>query len=545
VAGRSRNKKLLALDWDTRTLRVVYARVGKKGAAIDRLLSVKIPSDVDVLDARQMGTHIRRVLDEEAIQVNCGVVDIPRDKTILKTLRLPVISPDELPGMVAIQIAKELPFPVAEAAIDFACEPIGDGDDTRTADVLVAAVQREVIEHYTATFAAAGLKLERVGLRPYASKVAVCTLLRHALPERVLFLDISPTLTEINVLRGGALAFSRAASVLIPAIRDENQPSLTISYEGDSDGLDEGAAGAGSSLAAGVGDGLSVGGALSVDSAVRSLSMEVTRSIEAYRALDSDGTIDHVVIGGDLGLEAQLAESLQVNLNVTTERYNPASTFGWEPDDGAGASAFAASLGLVLGHADEGLLHFDFLQPKKNVTQAQKRLKKAPVIAAVVALFVIATVTFAVRITDGDRARRATLIKEIESLESNVKENKRFLKFMDRIYSFEDQLVWVDVLDDIIKTLPSHEELYLERIDADQKNGVVKVRTLGKQSDTALNAIDELHAFRREGKTLPRFEAHMGSQKEDKQALYPYAQEIRITVLDDGARHRKRKGNRN
>ncbi|MFQ5463229.1 MAG: type IV pilus biogenesis protein PilM [Phycisphaerae bacterium] len=544
MAGRGRNRELLALDWDTRTLRVVYARVGNKGVTIDRLLSVKIPPEVDVLDAQQMGRHIRRVLDEEGIQATYALVDIPRDQTILKTLRLPVISPDELPGMVSIQIAKELPFPVAEAAIDFACEPVGDSDDAATADVLVAAVQSEVIAHYTATFEAAGLKLERVGLRPYAGKVAVCMLLRHALPQRVLFLDVSPTLTEINVLRGGALAFSRAASVMIPELKDANQPSLTISYEGDSAGEEDGAEdaeGAGS----GVGSGLGLGGALSVDAAVRSLSMEVTRSIEAYRALDADGTIDHVVIGGDLGLEEALAESLQASLNVTTELYNPASTFGWEPDDGAGASAFSASLGLVLGHADEGLLHFNFLQPKKTVTQAQRRLKKAPMIAAVVALFAIATVAFAIKITDGDRARRATLVKEIESLQSRVKENKRFLKFMKRIYAFEDQLVWVDVIDDTIKTLPSHEELYLERIDADQKNGIVKLRTLGKQSDTALNAIDALQAFRREGKTLPRFEAHMGSQKEDEQALYPYAQEIRITVLNDGKPHRKRKGKRN
>ncbi len=542
MAGRGRNRKLLALDWDTRTLRVVYARVGKKGVTIDRLLSVKVPSDVDVLDAKQMGAHIRRVLDEEGIQTNQALVDIPRDKTILKTLRLPVISQDELPGMVAIQIAKELPFPVAEAAIDFACEPCGGNDDAQFADVLVAAVQREVIAHYTATFEAAGLRLERVGLRPYASKVAVSTLLRHALPERVLFLDVSPTLTEINVLRDGALAFSRAASVMIPEIKDESQPTLTISYDGDSGDGDENAAGTGSTVESGVGSGLGLSGALSADSAVRSLSMEVTRSIEAYRALDAEGTIDHVVIGGDLGLEEQLAESLQVNLNVTTERYNPASTFGWEPDEGAGASAFAASLGLVLGHADVGLLHFDFLHPKKTVTQAQKRIKKAPMIAAVVALFAIATVAFAVKITDGDRARRQTLIKEIEALEGDVKENKKFLKFMKRIYTFEEQLVWVDVWDDIINALPSHEELYLERIDADQKNGIVKLRTLGKQSDTALNAIDELHAFRREGKTLPRFKAHMGSQKEDKKELYPYAQEIRISVLDDGAGRRKRKG---
>ena len=41
-------------------------------------------------------------------------------------------------------------------------------------DLLVAAIRRELIQLYEETIAAAGLKLERIGLRPYAHKLAVC-----------------------------------------------------------------------------------------------------------------------------------------------------------------------------------------------------------------------------------------------------------------------------------------------------------------------------------------------------------------------------------
>ena len=53
------------------------------------------------------------------------------------------------------------------------------------------------------------------------------------------------------------------------------------------------------------------------------------------------------MIGGDVGIEERLAEAIQARLNITTELYNPATTFGWEPDEGAAASAFSATLGLV------------------------------------------------------------------------------------------------------------------------------------------------------------------------------------------------------
>ncbi|MCH8966370.1 MAG: pilus assembly protein PilM, partial [Planctomycetes bacterium] len=284
MADRGRAKKILALDWDAHTLRVVHAFFGKRGLSVDRLLSVAIPSDVDPDSPEQMGRHIRRVLDQEGIATRHALVDIPRDQAILNTLSLPSAAPDELPGMVEIQIAKELPFPVGEAAVDFAVEQVPD--DAVTSDVLVAAIRCEVLEQYVATFAVAGLKLDRVGLRPYANKVAACALLKHAMPDRILFLDVRPSLTEINVLCHSALTFSRAASVVIPA-SDDAGGAVSFSPDSSSSDLPDG-------LKIADGAGLATGW----DGAIRSLVVEVTRSIEAYRANDPGAAIDHVVIGG-------------------------------------------------------------------------------------------------------------------------------------------------------------------------------------------------------------------------------------------------------
>ena len=55
MSDRVRSKKILAFDWDARTLRVVHAAVTKRGVKIDRLLSVAIPSDVDSTEPSQIG----------------------------------------------------------------------------------------------------------------------------------------------------------------------------------------------------------------------------------------------------------------------------------------------------------------------------------------------------------------------------------------------------------------------------------------------------------------------------------------------------------
>ena len=526
MAGRLPPKRIVAVDWDTRTLRIVHALLSKRGVKIDRLLSAPIPADLDLANPEQLGRHIRRVLDQEGIHTKHATVDIPRDQAILKTLSLPALSPDELAGMVGIQIAKELPFPASEAVIDFAVPPFAAS--ATTSNVLVAAVRREVVQQYETTFEVAGLKLDRVGLRPYANTVAVCELLKHALPERVMFIDVRPSLTEIDVIHNGSLTFSRAASVMVPpdARGHGERPRFSIVREGGpSEAL--------------VPVDLGVGTPHHMDDTeamIHSLVVEVTRSIEAYRASDAGASIDHVVIAGDLGVEETLAEAVQKRLGITTELYNPAASFGWEPDEGAGASAFASTLGLVVGHSYDRALHFDFLHPKKRVSQTQERLKKAPLVAAVAVLFVAAGGIAFAKFTAPDRKTLAKIESSIQELEGKRADHKKFLEVMDRIREFDaEQHVWVDVLYDVLYVLPTNEELVINHLEMNQSESRLVLKTKTKNRDTATTAVRKLDEFRREGKDRPRFKTSIGPQSEKKGEKYAYVQDLRITLLRDDA----------
>lgn len=519
MAGNTR--KILAIDWDPRTLRIVHAQLRKRTIKIDRLLSVAIPETVDTSNPEQMGKHIRQALDQEGISTRHACVDFPRDQAILNSLVLPIASQEDLPGMVRIQIAKELPFSVGDAVIDYAVGPIEK--DSSTAVVLVAAVRREVLEQYEATFRAAELKLERIGLRPYSNRISVCELLKHSLPERVVFVDIGPGLSEISVVRQGALAFSRAASVVIP--RQMEEPTrLSILRD---DGMEEEVERLDTESLMGP----------TAPSVVQGLIVEITRSIEAYRARDSVAQVDHIVIGGDLGVEDALSEAIQKRLGVSTEIYNPASSFGWEPDEGAAASAFAAPLGVILSLAREDKQHFDFLHPKRSESATQKKLRKAPLVATVALLFIAAAGVTVAKITQPDREELARIQQRIAELKSRESEQKKFVDLLhgkDGIVPWDQkQLVWIDVLADALSVMPGIEQLVLEQIDLNQKEQAIKFKTKTKQRDTASKAVADLEAFRREGKSLPRFKASIGSSSEKSKESYPYKQDIEVTVLDD------------
>lgn len=529
MATNPRQRKVIAVDWDTRTLRIVHAQVKKRAVTVDRVLSVAIPVSVDVADAEQMGAHIRQALEQEGIATRRVIVDIPRDQVILNTLTLPTGLPDELPGMVQIQIAKELPFPVSDAVIDFAVAP--HESDAKTAEVLVAAARREVLDQYVAILGAAGLRLDRIGLRPYANTVAVNALLRHAMPECVAFIDIRPLLTEIDILRHSTLVFSRAASVMIP---DHLPDRSYFSLEHREGGQDDT-------------DASSTGRSLDIDDTVprtkadvvEALVVEVTRSIEAFRAADTGSRVDHIVIGGDHGLEEPLADALQERLGVTTEMYNPASTFGWEPDEGAAAAAYAATLGLVLGQVEDASLQFDFLHPKKMESSTKRHLRRAPAIAAVVLLFITAAGLVMANATKTDRLRLADIKRQIKELEEDERLKKSFVEFVNLVEVFDEwQYIWVDDFLDVVSVLPSHEELVLTRVDFRHSDGLIVLKTKSKERDTTAELVERLHAFRRKDREKPRFNVVRGPVSVRSRDLYPFVEELKVRILKDASRSR-------
>ena len=533
MASRSRSKKIVAVDWDARTLRLVPANLGKKKVTILDPVAAPIPTDVDPSDPEQMGHFIRETLHAGKISARHAIVDIPRDQAILNTLSLPCHVPDELAGIVEIQIAKELPFPVADAVIDFT---IGSVEPSApTGDVLVAAVRREVLAQYEATFAAAGLKLDRIGLRPYANRIAVCEFLQHEVPDRVLFVDVRPLLTEINVLHDGALAFSRAASVTVTT---EGLDRLKVEEtEGPGSGID------------GVFRPVGLPGDDGVSKSVRALVMDVSLSIDAYRAGDPGAVIDQVVIGGDTGTEEALAEAIQSELQIPTEIYNPASLLGCEPDEGAAVSAFAASFGLVLGHASDDEVHFDFLHPKKVVTKREKQLKAAPILAAAIALFPVAGILYLEMAHGHERAALKKVDEEIDALKKKARDEdwRDFKRLNAKIKEYdEDMHVCVDDLLDVMAHLPPTKDLVVDSIEFHQrvpaksrkkkgKDGKIILETRSKESDTVLAMVaPALHDFRRPGHSKPRFRVSAkGGLSEHEGAEYPYQMKLEVFILDD------------
>jgi type IV pilus assembly protein PilM len=509
-------KDFLTVDWDARTLRIVHAVGGKRIEIVDSF-SAPIPAGTNLGNAEAIGRLIRQSLDQRKIKATRMIVDIPRDQVSLIPLTVPNAAPNDLPSIIEFQVSKELPFGLADAVIDYAVS--GEDGTAGTCDVLVSAVRKEVLEFYRQVAHFAGLELKRVGLRPYANAIAVTEVLRRAMPERVLFIEVGPALTEIDILRFGRLMYSRAASVAVPTWtdgtpRESAELPGAIRFPGVGEQRDRAAL---------------------ISDLLMEVTREVTRSIEDYRAKarDPGATIDHVVVGGASGIEEELAEALQKRLNATAETYNPATVFGWSPDDGAAACAFAAALGLALGHAAEGRLQIDFLHPKKAVTKARQQIRRAPVMAAAVVVFALVGVAWYIKFVRPQYVELAAIEKRIAAQNREKKAQDELAKLVQAAESFDrGQVVWIDALHDLVDAVPDNKELVIARIDMTQRDRTINVKMNGKQMGTGGIAVAALDEYR-----LPdgarRFDAKGRQVNEAASGNYPFAGQIVINILDE------------
>lgn len=363
-------RKVLCLDWDKHSLRLVVARVGRGRMQLDDAHAHRIPSDINAEDPERMGRFIRQMMELHHLRHRHVVLDVPRDRAVITRLRLPPTPDEEVTAAVRFQAQRELPFALEEAEVDYVV--VQRDEAGNTTEVLLAAVRRETLQNMVSTCKAAGLTPTRVGLRPYANAVSVASL-PETLDQRVLFIDVGPAATEIDVIRGRRLEFSRSAGVGVPF------------YAGELVGDDSRIASKAELSQVELAD---TAHAETIDE----LMLEVTRTLQAFRATEDDATIDQVIIAGGTGIEPALVDELDQRLGLPVTLFDPTRVLGVDEQEATKLRAFGSTLGLAWGISEADRLELDFLNPKQPVARHAKlkrNLRLAGLAGALVVVMVV------------------------------------------------------------------------------------------------------------------------------------------------------------
>ena len=417
------SRKVLCLDWDARSLRMVVARLGGGQITLEDAHSHRLPKTVDPENPQALGEYMHQMLRRHHWHFRSVIVDVPREKAVINRLSLPPTPVHEVAAAVRFQAMKELPFPLDNAAVDYVI--MRRDDNGMATEVLLAAVPRDALETVRATCEAAGLTPARVGLRPYANLVSVQHLLGLA-EQRVLFVDVGPTMTEIDIMADGQLAFARSANVNVPMPSDAATEDSRLTTLADVANLD-------------VADD-------ALEAAVREVSVEITRTLQAYRAADQDAKVDRILIAGGTGAEAALLGEAERRFGLPSELFNPTSALQASPDEATKLRSFSAALGLAWGLSRDGALAIDFLNPKKPVPP-RAVLKRRLRIGAIAAVVVVAA-ALATNITLYMQARGELERQQLAylRLKEKAKNAIKIENLVEEVEDWQADAIWVDDL---------------------------------------------------------------------------------------------------
>jgi len=472
-----RSRRFVAVDFDSRRLRVVSAKRAGGRADILKCYSVDIPADVAVGDAAAFGPFLHKALKKLHLAGRPVLMSVPRSQAVLKPMSLPAGTPEaDIAAMVHFQVDKELPFRVEDAVVDhiLGAEYYGAADGNTPGEgvnVLVAAVRLPTIDYYRRLAEAGQFRLLRLGLRP--STTACCVRACHEAGETketqgadgktetgksksVAMVHVGFDEIEISVLQGGALSFTRSVSVKSASSGASRSADALAPIPLSPAGAN-GPAVNGTSPSA-------VSSSPTPPSPGPSVALtapEIARTLQSYQALQRQGQIAMVLVAGETGIETELVTELASRLKTTCRRLSTGALVrkGTPPDD-----AMAAGLGLALGHAADEI-EFDFLSPRRP--PVYRDAKQTKMVAGVAAGFLlVAGLLFAnYRYLEGKNDQLIILANKVTDLKKKDTEFKNLATQAGAIDGWargrQDWLAHWAYLSDL---LPNAKDVYLQNI---------------------------------------------------------------------------------
>lgn len=490
--------RFVALDMEGRKLRIVFADPGREMPSFRTLAMVEAPAEVDLKNAQALGKFIGGVLKQLNLPATRVLMDVPRSQSVLKTLTLPPVEHDrELPAMVRYQVEKELPFPLDQAVIDFTVDEhyVADaGDESsvvatkpQTIDVLVAAVQRSVVEHAQKVAEAGGFKLHRLGLRPYADMRCLNACLAPA--ERrmsILLVHVLPGEVEINLLIEGALAFSRSG--LIRQHDDDGRP-------------------------------------YNEKEILEGFVVEIARSAQSALSAHRGRKIERVYLAGDTGQEQTIVEMLAQRFRMPCAVLEPTEALKLNAGELAGPG-FISPIGLAIAHGTAERMPFDFLNPKNPPIERNIKKIRAVTLATAASLLLLIGFMWGMISRTSAASELAALRTKYNELEKN---NRPIEKLGQRAKAIEEwqneALNWLDHWANISAKFPPATEAYITTLKTNPDGSfafTVKAR--------ASKVITDLSKSLREA----GYDVKLGAETvQNDDYDYRYTTSVRLTVDGD------------
>ena len=222
------------IDFSDLRLRIVSLSRNKKYLSLASYSEVKVPpgviSDGDVLDEEKLIISIKKAVNTvkgPKIKTKYVIASLPETKAFLQVIKVPKMTAKELKIAMPFEIENYIPITSDKTYLDY--QPIYQtSEDTKTLDVLIGAMLKEVIDPYVYC-------LNKAGLIPKALEVESQSIARAVINNQIspfpyLIIDFGKTTTSFIVFSGQSLRFTSTIGIAADDITRAIAKDLKITF---------------------------------------------------------------------------------------------------------------------------------------------------------------------------------------------------------------------------------------------------------------------------------------------------------------------------
>lgn len=206
-------KSLLGLDIGTHSIKLI--ELGVTGAAHTLLAAGSIPTPPKALssaieaDHKAVAAAILQLIRETGAKADDVVIALPESQVFTRVIEVPALSARELSSAISWEAEQYIPLPLDQVNLDYSI--LRDAKETGTdkMDVLLVAAPKTLLEKYLTI-------IEMAELVPAAAETEIIATARAlsrsvtAVKGGVLLVSLGAQTTDLAILRGGVLAFTRS-----------------------------------------------------------------------------------------------------------------------------------------------------------------------------------------------------------------------------------------------------------------------------------------------------------------------------------------------
>ncbi len=323
------SKELVGLDIGSNSLKLAeIVEIPKKGYILNRFLQIPLPRGVVVdgvpVEQQELAIKIKELFKQSRCKRKGVVTSLSGHSVIVKKVTFPVMEEIELRDLIKDEVGKYLPFENTEE-VNFDFQILSENEfNPNQMDVILVAAKRDIITIYADVIKDAGLNSMIVDVDSFALETMYEENYEFEDTEMVILINIGASITNINVVKGGASVFTRDFTLAGNSVTEAVAQKLGIDFDEAETAKIEG-----------------IGGSELEQQEFRDslityadpICSEIERSIDYFRSTYGGEYIKHVLLSGGSAKIPGIANDLSQRLGVEVEIADPLRKIGYNPKE--------------------------------------------------------------------------------------------------------------------------------------------------------------------------------------------------------------------